>query len=285
MEIKFIVKMSCSNCFTMFLTMVMVFWMFILWTILLVCKVDAAVDWPWYYINIPLWLSFPGIFMWSSYLFHDIRHSKKGWLGALVWLVICGSGIVLFTVLLSIKLELQTNFISWWWVFCPLWVSLVLLYVVDEDWPDYEFNFHYPVYYDKTYSYQRRYETFYSFLRILPWHTLSAIIVFTFLLVIDLEGIYSTPWAIKFIPFWWLICLVWLLVLTGIIIKPTSFLDVVVFPILSISIPMVFILLLGLYLSGVIETYLAVVWIPFWIVEVIFLFVSMSLCCWANNCC
>jgi len=261
---------------------VVVSWSFNLWTILLVCKVDGAINWPWYYIFIPLWCTFPGYFIVIGYFFRK-RYRRRHELsfGAAVWLWFCGLGISIWTVLLAIKLESLNGFIPWWWIFTPLWVTLALLYLVDENWPHHKFEFNYPMY-RGSWGWNRdyKYETFKAFGRILPGHTISAVIIFTILLVLDLENVYPTSWVLKFIPFWWLLCLVWLIVFTGITLNPSRFDYMIIYPILTVSIPMVFLLLLGLYLTGVIETYLAVVWIPFWLVEIIFLFTSFCVVCW-----
>lgn len=260
-------------------------WFGILWTILLVCKVDGAVDWSWFYIFIPLWVGgFPNLFLGSWVLYSELRYSYKTkynddrWMGAVVWLWICGIGLAIFTVLLVIKLE--AGKVPWWGVFIPLWVSLLLLSLIDENWPHFKYEYRYPMWrsrwgWDSGY----KYESYRAMWRILPPHFIMVLIVFTVLLVLDLEGVYSTPWVLKLIPFWWLIGLVWLIVFTGISINPKRFDYMVIYPVLTVSIPMVFLLLLGLYLSGVIETYLAIVWIPFWIVEFVALFLAMGICC------
>jgi len=279
--------MCCRDaeaCFLGFLGMLAI-WSFILWNILLCAKVDGAIDWAWYYIFIPLWASLPGYFVLIGVIFYDFRTSRAKWFGAMIWLWLCGIGVIIWTVLLAIKLENPQGFIAWYWVFLPLWVSSTGLFLIDEDWPEYKHEFYYPMWRGRwNYSYTSRHETFRAFGRILPVHTLTCIIIFTVLLVLELEGVYTTSWGVKFIPFWWLIGLVWLIVFTGIILNPSQYDHMIIYPILSVSIPMVFLLLLGLYLAGIIETYLAVVWIPIWIVEAVALFAAMSLCCILGSC-
>eukprot|EP01124_Arcella_intermedia_P016993 TRINITY_DN23624_c0_g1_i1.p1 TRINITY_DN23624_c0_g1~~TRINITY_DN23624_c0_g1_i1.p1 ORF type:complete len:275 (-),score=18.47 TRINITY_DN23624_c0_g1_i1:31-855(-) len=254
-------------------------WNVILWNIFFVLKIDGVINWAWYFVFIPLWLAAPGSFVFIFFLIDEFRRGSERWIGGLVWLLLCGGGFYLWTALLVAKLEM-TNFMPWYFVMIPLWVSLVGCYLIDEHWPDYKYEFQYPMYKGRWgYSYGQRYETFRAFGRILPGHTITAIIVFTVLVALDAEKILVTDWAVKWIPFWWLICLVWFIVITCIVINPSRWDDMIVFPMLSVSVPMVFLLLVGLWLCGAIETTLAVVWIPLWIPGFIVFFASFALCC------
>jgi len=78
-------------------------------------------------------------------------------------------------------------------------------------------------------------------------------------------------WWIKFIPFWWLIFLVWIIIFSGIGPDFDFFSDMIL-PLLVLAVPMVWLILVGLQLTGTMHTYWAVVWIPLWIVEVILFF-------------
>jgi len=185
------------------------------------------------------------------------------------WLWLSGLFAILWTILLALKLEQIVNF-SWFLIFSPLWVSLILLYLITSDWPNYSFDFQWTL--------QPHNNTLNSYEQILPQHTVTSTIVFTVLLGLDLEGIYPISWWIKFLPFWWLIFLVLFIPFTA--IGPRfGFLEDFLFPFLIVVVPFAFLILLGLKLTGVMNTYMAVVWIPFWIVELVAFFGACALPC------
>jgi hypothetical protein len=176
-------------------------------------------------------------------------------LGGEMWIqasVVC---FFIWTVFLTIKLESPT-FINWGWVFFPFWTCLSFLFLVTEGFPSHNHNFHTP------------YSTQAPYISVIPINALTVLLLFTILEVLHLEKfLLDNHWTIRFIPFWYFVCIVVLLVVTYIRHSPSR-LKAAAWSI-AIFVPIVaFLVLLYFYLVGSIQS-LTVVFIPVYFILVL----------------
>jgi len=265
--------MGCARCWFGFFVQLEI-WAFICWTAVLVCKVDEIFNYDWILVFVPFWASVPAFFpatyiiMNRSYRYNYKRPSN--WWGGLIWIWLIGLGTIVWTVLLALKLDTILD-IAWWFVFVPAWVALLSLYLVDSDWPEFKFTFRYEfLRYDKLVQ---------ALFAVLPQHVTTSMLVFSVILVIHLEDIYTIPWWLLYMPFWWLIVLV-LIIHISLLKLPIGDGNQYWVAALILICPVAFIILLGLKLMGVIQTYLALVWIPLWILETIAFFIAFGAPCY-----
>jgi len=242
---------------------------FIVFHIVLIAQIDSHKHWDWPFVFIPLWVSVGFFLFYLVWLLHR-RWGRKA--GAILWLV---SGVllfVLFSALLSVKLDSPDSAMSWYGVFVPFWVGLSFFLLVDEGWPEYEHTF-------STGSYKTSSEaTFERYLEVFPKQFLISFGIFGILHSMDLENDVHFSWPIRFLPFLLVTGLFLLSVLSNLMFsKGDLFFDVLI-PFL-IAIPfIVFEILLLLYLEGLIHSF-AVVNIPLFLCDIFLWFGSCVLSC------
>jgi len=238
----------------------------ILFSVFIVLKIDNAVDWSWYSVFIPVWVSFLFYTWFIIWVFvFAIDQSKEGLLGAAFWIETAGIGVIIWTVLITLKLELsEWSDVNWGYIFIPAWAAMALFSLIHPGWPEWDHEFHW----DQKLS---DYDLWRRYFEVLPLNTLGAIAVFTILLVLDLQLSHQVcySWSLCFTPFWYL-CGVWLcLICTNIQQIGGSHVWPNVFGPSLIAIPFfAFVILMALFLEGIIPL-LTYAFIPLFLLELV----------------
>lgn len=256
-----------------FFSVAFLFITFLLFNIFLIVRIDHTVQWNWFIVFIPLWIFFLIYASFISWLLS--LSSRNGLFGAIIWMIFCGTCLCLFSVLLTLRIE---NVITWNWagVFCPLWLTLLLISYVDFHFPEYRHKFR------KSYNQN----TFARFGDTIPRNFVLALIIFTILLVLKLELVISWSWYALFSPFWILFGIYVLLLLTFLqdIEGSTGYdTDCFLHFYHGIIAPLVFIsfILLVLFLEGVVSR-IVYAFIPLFFIEFfgVFILPCLIVCIW-----
>eukprot|EP01119_Soliformovum_irregulare_P002916 TRINITY_DN13176_c0_g1_i1.p1 TRINITY_DN13176_c0_g1~~TRINITY_DN13176_c0_g1_i1.p1 ORF type:complete len:290 (-),score=8.39 TRINITY_DN13176_c0_g1_i1:41-880(-) len=256
---------------------------FILFTVFLVTKIDGGIDWSWPRIFSPLWSSLV-LYMWiaAAMCFRASRWERlEAVLGVAAFTTLPMLCIIIFTALLSAKLDGGLMESGWVWIFIPVWTGLGILSVIDGDFPNWKHEFHKDVY-DDTSDFRILLRLTYT-----CWNNvLVAFAIFFIVLVLHLSelgaGICTNNWPMCFLPFWIAFFLP-LFVLFSSTIESAyddSNWDLWLFlPVGGVVIWIFsFFLLLVLYLQGIIPL-LTYAFIPVFIAQIIWFCISFCLPC------
>jgi len=154
------------------------------------------------------------------------------------------------------------TFIRWSLVFIPCWVFLLLLFVVDENFLSHKHTFHTPIENPPNY-----------YVTVLPINIITATLIFSVLEVLHLEGAFDDKkWKVRYLPFWYLIIMIVVLVLTK-IHQTSNKVRTALWSTVGLAPVVIFLILLYFYLVGTISS-LAVVCIPLFVIEVVLWFLA-----------
>jgi len=245
---------------------------FIIFNILLVLKIDGGFSFAWYFVFIPLWVGYIFYSWFVLWLFFGKFSSVVNAWGAGIWLEGVGFCLTLWTILLSVKLEVSSwNEVNWAWIFVPFWTGLLQLLLVDSDWPVWKNQFH-----------KKPRKLFKRYYQILPRNVVIAVMLFGLIVVLLRQDIITVGnWALYFAPFWFiyflLLCICCVNISDSIVVSGQLG-SSVVFPFIVGLLFFLFLILLVLYLQGIVHL-IVYSFIPLWILEILGVIGSCTLCC------
>jgi len=265
---------GCGGCVHNVLSLLGASICLIIFNILIVLKVDGGRDLPWYYVFIPIWVGYI-FYSWFVLCVFFVQSRKAIDLGAGLWLEAAGFCFILWTILLSVKLEVTSwSGVNWAWIFVPYWIGCFQLLLIDNDWPVYKHHFH-----RKPNKFWKRYH------QILPRNVILAVMLFGLIMVLlGQDVITHGNWGLYFTPFWFVFFILLCICCTNAqsdfehCWKCEHFCGAILFPFIIGLIFVIFLVLLVLYLQGIIHR-IVYSFIPLWILELLGLIGACALAC------